>query len=76
VLDRGQWKVAQYNLSVPIPNDLVLDVAAQIRGENIPDAAAPTATDDAADDGSTPSQEPQAAPCRKKRHKTNRAASC
>ena len=25
------WKVAQYNLTVPIPNDLLRDVAAQIR---------------------------------------------
>jgi ketosteroid isomerase-like protein len=77
VLESGQWKVAQYNLSVPIPNDLVLGVAAQIRGEPVSDAAGPTVTDDAEpSEGSAPAQEPEAAPCRKKRHKTNRAASC
>ena len=31
VRESGRWKVAQYNLSVPIPNDLVDSVAAQIR---------------------------------------------
>jgi ketosteroid isomerase-like protein len=25
------WKIVQYNLTIPIPNDLALDVAAQIR---------------------------------------------
>ena len=32
VLEGGAWKVAQYNLSVPVPNEIVLDVAEQIRG--------------------------------------------
>ena len=27
----GAWKVSQYNLTVPIPNDLLRDVVAQIR---------------------------------------------
>jgi len=27
----GQWKVSQYNLTVPIPNELLRDVVAQIR---------------------------------------------
>jgi ketosteroid isomerase-like protein len=27
----GGWKIAQYNLSVPVPNAIVLDVAGQIR---------------------------------------------
>jgi ketosteroid isomerase-like protein len=31
VREQGRWKIAQYNLSVPIPNDLVTDVARQIR---------------------------------------------
>ena len=26
VLDKGRWKIAQYNLSVPIPNDLMKEV--------------------------------------------------
>ena len=31
VLDEGRWKIAQYNLSVPVPNAIVEDVAGQIR---------------------------------------------
>ncbi len=31
VLEDGRWKIAQYNLSVPVPNDIVEDVAGQIR---------------------------------------------
>jgi hypothetical protein len=27
----GSWKIAQYNLSIPIPNALVKDVVARIR---------------------------------------------
>ncbi len=27
----GEWKIAQYNLTVPIPNDLMEDVAKQIK---------------------------------------------
>ncbi len=77
LLEGGQWKVAQYNLSVPIPNDLVLGVAAQIRGEQVVDPAGPGAADGAESEGdSSPEPEPEAVPCRKKRHKTNRAASC
>jgi uncharacterized protein (TIGR02246 family) len=30
VLDGGQWKIAQYNLSVPIPNDLMGEVKKRI----------------------------------------------
>jgi hypothetical protein len=29
--ESGVWKVVQYDLTIPIPNDLALDVAAQIR---------------------------------------------
>jgi ketosteroid isomerase-like protein len=29
--EAGAWKVVQYNLSIPIPNDLALDVAEQVR---------------------------------------------
>ena len=28
----GQWKVLQYNLSIPVPNDIADQVAGQIRG--------------------------------------------
>ncbi len=31
VLEEGQWKIAQYNLSVPVPNAIVEDVAQRIR---------------------------------------------
>lgn len=31
VKEDGVWKVAQYNLTVPIPNELLRDVVAQIR---------------------------------------------
>ncbi len=31
VIDSGAWKITQYNLSVPIPNDLLPSVAEQIR---------------------------------------------
>ncbi len=27
----GQWRIAQYNLTVPVPNDMLADVARQIR---------------------------------------------
>ena len=30
ILERGRWKIAQYNLSVPIPNDLMDDVKERI----------------------------------------------
>ena len=32
VREKSGWKIAQYNLSVPIPNAIVVDVAGQIRG--------------------------------------------
>ena len=31
VKEDGVWKVSQYNLTVPIPNELLRDVVAQIR---------------------------------------------
>ena len=34
VRDGGRLKVAQYSLSVPIPNDLCLDVVRQIRARD------------------------------------------
>ncbi len=81
--ESGEWKVAQYNLSVPVPNDLVLSVVAQIRGEP---SAATVAVEPAAASGAASVEEPavqdEAQPeaseekrCRK-RHKTNRAANC
>lgn len=29
--ENGEWKIAQYNLSIPIPNDLASDVVGKIR---------------------------------------------
>ena len=31
VREAGAWKIAQYNLTVPVPNDMLADVARQIR---------------------------------------------
>ncbi|WP_420633403.1 nuclear transport factor 2 family protein [Candidatus Palauibacter sp.] len=31
VMEDGGWKIAQYNLTIPIPNELARDVARQIR---------------------------------------------
>lgn len=68
----GTWKVAQYNLSVPIPNDLVMSVVEQIRlqgapAKNTPAQAAPSGDSDTGE---------SSASCRKRRHKTNRPADC
>ena len=31
VLEAGKWRIDQYNLSVPVPNDLMESVVASIR---------------------------------------------
>jgi len=31
VMEDGRWKIAQYNLTIPIPNEMALDVARTIR---------------------------------------------
>ena len=33
VLEEGSWKITQYNLSVPIPNAMVVDVATEIAAQ-------------------------------------------
>lgn len=33
VKSRGEWKIAQYHLTIPIPNELAKDIVAMIRGE-------------------------------------------
>ena len=38
ILTEGEWRIAQYNLTVPIPNDMLADIAKSIR-----DAAKPKA---------------------------------
>ncbi|QFU75297.1 DUF4440 domain-containing protein [Halioglobus maricola] len=66
----GQWKVAQYNLSVPVPNGLVLSVVEQIQAVDTDAVAAP--------EPAAIAEEPaeKRASCRKKRHKTNKPAGC
>lgn len=34
VIESGQWKVAQYNLSIPVPNDKAESVVRQIQGNS------------------------------------------
>ena len=73
----GHWLIAQYNLSVPIPNALVDTVVAQISGlesgtaDPVPVLVHPEATD-------TSAIEPleSASGCSHRRHKTNRKAGC
>lgn len=66
VMKQGQWRVAQYNLSVPIPNAIVDDVVEQIQAQS-------TGTG-----GEEVAKESEETPvsCRKRRHKTNRVAGC
>ncbi|WP_187276626.1 nuclear transport factor 2 family protein [Parahaliea maris] len=73
------WKIAQYNLSMPVPNAMAERVAREIQGE--PPAAAPVtpapveaATADEEMEPEPVEDEPQKR-CRK-RHKTNTRADC
>lgn len=69
----GKWRIAQYNLSVPIPNDLVDAVVVQISalesGATVPEAPVETGAS-TIESGDSPSG------CSRKRHKTNRKAGC
>lgn len=79
VLQEGRWKVAQYNLSVPVPNELILSVVAQIRsaqGGAMPVDDSNGSSPVSASPSAEAAQQQPETPCRKKRHKTNRAASC
>ncbi|MEP4484425.1 MAG: nuclear transport factor 2 family protein [Halioglobus sp.] len=81
ILDGGQWKVAQYNLSVPIPNDLVDGVAQQIVASEREMSGLSNeagSTNDSAVDGETASESPPTTSnkCQRKRHKTNSKAGC
>ena len=82
-----QWRIAQYNLSIPVPNSLAEGLVAGIAGlENgsatrigiAPDGdvtvdQSPVATDAT----ETPeAEEAEGVNCRRKRHKTNRPAGC
>ena len=77
------WKIAQYNLSVPIPNAIVRDVATDIAAlQAAPAAAAGAAGVSSAAAVSVPAVDPEPAEtatrdgCSKKRFKTNRKAGC
>ena len=77
------WKIAQYNLSVPIPNAIVRDVATDIAAlQAAPPAAAGAAGLSSAAAVSVPAVDPEPAEtatrdgCSKKRFKTNRKAGC
>lgn len=84
--DKG-WRIAQYNLSVPVPNAMVEQVVADIAalessGDEVAGAAVVAASPDQESvEAANPSVEqvsepPPRAGCRQKRHKTNRKAGC
>ena len=78
ILEGAQWKVAQYNLSVPIPNALVEGVAQQIVAldQGLP-AEADTSADAAQiEEDVAETSQPKSGECRRKRHKTNTKAGC
>jgi ketosteroid isomerase-like protein len=88
VKSENGWKIAQYNLSVPIPNAIVqavaTDIAALQSAPNTLDQAVPAATAGTASLTATeaPVADPEPAEaasrdgCAKKRFKTNRKAGC
>lgn len=66
--ESGAWKIAQYNLSMPVPNEMIEKVARAIEAGEEPQLAAPPDAEETAAD-------PPEARCRK-RHKTNTRADC
>lgn len=81
VSEAGRWKIAQYNLGVPIPNELVDQVAAEIQqlsgatgqgDRGITEAAAAVLTPPESVDPAPPERTENCP----KRHKTNRRAGC
>lgn len=86
IKQEGQWKLAQYNLSVPVPNDLVEGVVADIalfeKTGSVPAASSGVAEDvnsvaEKPDQQSVEesTEETSSSRCRK-RFKTNRKANC
>jgi len=77
------WRIAQYNLSLPVPNEMALSVAQDIRAlaQGAPDKrpvvepAAPPEVQSAPAEAEAAADEAPAARCRK-RHKTNSRADC
>ncbi len=72
LLQRGNWRIAQYNLSFPVPNALLPGLAQQISGEQ----AAVAGAEANGEETSEGVQEPEPEQCRRKRHKTNTRAGC
>lgn len=74
--ENGRWRIAQYNLSVPIPNDLVDGVVVKIAAFEAGEIAPAPAT--AKESAEAPAAEPEERPagCAQRRHKTNRKAGC
>ena len=80
------WKIAQYNLSVPIPNGMVERVGADIAAFDNPAAGAASAAQspavtgaapDSMETGALPDQSPSTrSKCQRKGFKTNRPAGC
>ncbi len=70
------WKVAQYNLSVPIPNGLVLSVVEAIKDDT--EGLQPAESSPASADASATGEADVEAPAKRcpRRHKTNRPANC
>lgn len=73
------WKIAQYNLSMPVPNAMAERVAREIQGQSpVSDPVTPEAVDAVAVDEEVAPEVVDEAPrkhCRK-RHKTNTRADC
>ena len=85
VKSAGGWRIAQYNLSVPIPNAMVEVVATDIAalqsgsGSVLPATAVTAATAAAPGDSAqeeVPAETQTRNDCSKKRFKTNRKAGC
>lgn len=80
ILDGNEWRIAQYNLSIPIPNELARSVTADIRAFQ---TTAPNPADDteagqenSAEVVDTVDTEPEVTKKCRKRHKTNTRAGC
>ena len=79
VLSGDQWQIAQYNLSVPVPNTLMPAVVADIGAWQRGDAPVEAAATEAGAQQTEAAQEEEKEPgfgCRQRRHKTNKKGGC
>jgi ketosteroid isomerase-like protein len=79
VKEEGGWKLAQYNLSLPVPNEIVESIVADIAQFEQSGTLKAKATESDTADRESLSESPEDAQnkCRnKKRFKTNRKADC